>query len=708
MRVVYLLLASVLLAANVRADEALRVIAALRINHVPSGDAIVVQEAHDIYVRARDVTEVPFSRRPASKIIDADLYYSLGSSGIEYTYDAESLTLDLVYRAVTAQRLDVPVPAAPLYQNGSSATLAYTGTLDDGGSPALSGRATFALPDGQAHLGFANIGGVIYRTDLDAGFYDKGQNGEVFFGDQMLASGGALPSLPIFGIGMTQGTLSRTSGNAAPFERLSGTLKDPTTIRIDVASEEPIEVGLEPGPFIINGIPVAARVNAMDDLTQLPVQVTAALPIDTQLLAPGWHETNLAAGIPRSCVFACATYHGFAAGGSILTGDSLFLSSGPHAEYLDGRAGVGYDIIAADPERALQVSAGLGPLDGALISYEQRAGRISFGIGYGVNGAPAYTEGASLVAKSRNLFQTLNFAYRRLRFQYQLQRYQFFGDVRSYDLLGNVPIFHTALQFDLKSRLVTGQTGKVSLGILFPLAVKPWRDTSLIGTTIGAHQGPAATLSSQINTPSGLEIGGNSGTFGASYVSDAIEISGSSEGMLTFSGAFAFLHGAHFVRDTSGGYAVVVGQRGDLIRDTDGRVHTVGPGSSTAFPLPPGDRPTGIATAQRNVTIDGDMELSAVAVYPAPGAGTVVTITHTRLFAAIGTVADPRWHYGTIELANGASSPIGADGMFYFEELSAGSYSARISDSEGSCSTTLIVPASNDRQVNIGSISCRV
>jgi len=705
-RAAWLLAAFALVAASARAAEPARVIASLRVNGVAHGDIVIVQGAHDVYVRARDLIGVAFPRRPATTTIDGDVYDSLGSSGIAYTYDSASLTLELTYRVSTRQRLDVRVPPATLYRNGSSATVAYAGAFQRGGPPALSERMTFAMPGGVAHLGFAKINGVVYRTGLDADFYEKGENGEILLGDQLLASGGVLPSLPIFGVGVTHGTSVRTSADRAPFERVCGILRDPATIRIDVAGEEPIDVGLEPGPFSIDGIPVAAHVSAVDNLTNLPVRIDVRPRLDARLLAPGWHEFTIAAGVPRTCVYACATYRGFAIGGSLLTGDTLSLSSGPHAEYFDGRVGIGYDVVAADPDHALRLSVGFGPLDGTLVSYVQRAGPLSFGIGYGANGAPAFGENARLAMPRRNTYQTLSASYRTLRFQYQLSDYRRSGSVQSYDLIDSVRVFHTVLQLDLRDRRARGRTGNVSLGVLFPLAIRRWRDTTLLGATIGAHQGPAAVLSSEINTPSGLEVGGTSGALHVSYVSDAIEISSSSAGTLAISGALAFLHGVHPLRDADAGYAVAVGRPGDLIADTNGRIHTVGAGSASAFPLPSSNHPTGVTYVQRNDTLDGSAALSVSHVYPAPGAGALVVITHARLSAVIGAVAGPRWRYGTIALANGASSPIGSDGMFYFEGLSAGSYRADVSGRDGSCTATVVVPLSNERQIDIGSISC--
>jgi len=229
--------------------------------------------------------------------------------------------------------------------------------------------------------------------------------------------------------------------------------------------------------------------------------------------------------------------------------------------------------------------------------------------------------------------------------------------------------------------------------------------TTLLGATIGAHRGPAAILASEIDMPSGLAIAGSAnGELQASYASDAVELTGSDDGILTFSGTLAFLHGVHVVRDTSNGYVVATGEAGDLIDDSNGRVHALG--SATAFALPESDRATEISYAQRDETADSVATLSTSHLFPAPGAGELVVIRHARLFAVIGKIADPGWRDGTIALSSGPRSPIGSDGMFYFERLAAGSYRAIVTGAAGACRALVVVPASTARQIDIGTISC--
>lgn len=683
-----------------------RIVVSLFINRVAQGDAVVVRLGRDVYVRARDLPSLHFSRTPSTRTVAGELYDSLDSTGITYSFDSITLRLDLSYRSDVARRIEIAASPPPLYDRVSSANVAFSGSLLSGPSLQLSELGTLAVPEGQVHLGFANALGGIYRTEFAAEIFQRDEDGEILAGDQTMTSP-TMAALPVFGLGVTRGTLVRTSGVRAPYERVTGKALDPTEIEIDVGASAPIEIGVEPGAFSIDGVPIAARITAVDELTNLPIQIVASPPLDSQLLSPGWRESGAAIGKMRTCVYACDAYRGLAAGGYILKGDSLFLSSGVHAAYAGGRIGAGYDVIDSDANRALRISAGLGPLDGILVAYEQRTGALSFGAGYSTNGAPAYDDAGRLIVRARSLSQTFSASYRRMRVECQREDRSLAGNVRTCDLVELLPIRHSALQLDLRDRFIRLTEARLSLGVRLLLALHGGRENTALGATLGPHAGPASELSSQLDMPSGLEFGADaSGTLRAGYSSNAFEVSASQPGMLTVYGAIAFLHGVHLVRETSGGYVIAVGRGGDTIVASDGRSRSITK-SSTAFPLEAIDRPTVLAYRQRNVTVDDDASLSTPAIFPAPDAGSLVVVTHRRLFSIIGTIANPKWRYATITLSGGKRSPVGADGVFYFEGLSSGEYRARVTGAGGSCTTTIVVPSTSAPQVNLGIVACR-
>jgi outer membrane usher protein len=62
----------------------------------------------------------------------------------------------------------------------------------------------------------------------------------------------------------------------------------------------------------------------------------------------------------------------------------------------------------------------------------------------------------------------------------------------------------------------------------------------------------------------------------------------------------------------------------------------------------------------------------------------------------------------TVTSTNGRSfgSPVGSDGAFYFENLSAGSYSAVVENRGAQCTFTLDVPVSDDVVIKVGTVRC--
>ncbi|MGH7737833.1 MAG: fimbria/pilus periplasmic chaperone [Candidatus Tyrphobacter sp.] len=691
-----------------RSDE--RRIVSLRLNGVSAGDAVVIVRVGDILVRASDVEGIPFPRRPREERISGEPFLSLASSGARYAFDPAAPALDILYAVVTHRRVVVAVPPAPPYSNGTSAAFSYAGSFERGLSARLSETATFAMPDARFEAVFENDARAApLRTQLDGQIYERDGDGEIDLGDQRLAAGGELPALPLFGVGFARGDGIAASARRAPFERVSGVLTNPARITIDVASAPPIDVLVQPGTFSIDGVPASATVRAVDLVTNLPLRVLRSPPLDPGLLAPAWRVLHAAAGTLRTCVYECARYAGFVAGASLLSGDSLWLASGPNVEALGGALAAGYDLIAAGPNRALRLSVAAGRLGGMLCSYDQRLGRLQVWAGFASSGAPEYSGDGTLLAVGRALSSSLGVAYGNARFLYEEQAYRNASGTARYDLVDEVPLLRSVVRFDLGDRIATGDRGRVFLRVLLALRIARLRQTTLLGETIGSRDGPAAFAASQIDMPSGFTLAaGANGSVAGTYGTDAVEVTASTDGNLEFSGAFAFLHGVHAVRSIENGYAVVIGEPGDLVVDGDGRVHPLGSVVGGAFPLPASASATGLAYAQRHTSIDDTATLSTASVRPAPGAGALVIVSHARLFAVIGRLADPIWRFGEIVLDNGASSPVGSDGLFYFERLSPGRYRAHVVGARGACAATIVVPQSHSRQIDLGEVSCSV
>jgi outer membrane usher protein FimD/PapC len=84
-----------------------------------------------------------------------------------------------------------------------------------------------------------------------------------------------------------------------------------------------------------------------------------------------------------------------------------------------------------------------------------------------------------------------------------------------------------------------------------------------------------------------------------------------------------------------------------------------------------------------------------------------------RVVGVIMVASDGEDHvpaYGDITVTTKGrefSSPIGASGKFYFEDLAAGVHSAVVRDSAGNeCSLTITVPSSEGTIVNLGVVRC--
>ncbi|HEX6178878.1 MAG TPA: fimbrial biogenesis outer membrane usher protein, partial [Thermoanaerobaculia bacterium] len=117
----------------------------------------------------------------------------------------------------------------------------------------------------------------------------------------------------------------------------------------------------------------------------------------------------------------------------------------------------------------------------------------------------------------------------------------------------------------------------------------------------------------------------------------------------------------------------------------------------------------------RDVPMTHDLQIIEQVIAPPTRGGALVLFPAHEIHAATGSVivrtgsGEVIPAYGQIRLATGGEesiSPIGGQGDFYFENVSAGSYEALVEYEGGTCSFTLTIPASNQEIADIGRVVC--
>jgi hypothetical protein len=114
------------------------------------------------------------------------------------------------------------------------------------------------------------------------------------------------------------------------------------------------------------------------------------------------------------------------------------------------------------------------------------------------------------------------------------------------------------------------------------------------------------------------------------------------------------------------------------------------------------DLPLETRVAQDEQLIATPYRGAAVVLFDVKRLSTLVG--HVVLVEPEGKKSVPR--YGDLLLSNGAHSPIGNDGEFYFENVAPGALQATVTSSFGTCVFTLDAPATTSPRTDLGELRC--
>jgi outer membrane usher protein len=138
------------------------------------------------------------------------------------------------------------------------------------------------------------------------------------------------------------------------------------------------------------------------------------------------------------------------------------------------------------------------------------------------------------------------------------------------------------------------------------------------------------------------------------------------------------------------------GRRGDLL------VPDLQPYYGNVLNIADGDIPLKYAVPEVGMTLAPPYRGGAVAVFDVQKV--------QRIVGKILSSDDRPMAYGEMTLTDAKGrafgSPMGIDGAFYFENLSAGSYAAVVETRSGRCTLTVEIPASDDTVVHLGTMRC--
>src|SRR5438445_817325 len=200
-----------------------------------------------------------------------------------------------------------------------------------------------------------------------------------------------------------------------------------------------------------------------------------------------------------------------------------------------------------------------------------------------------------------------------------------------------------------------------------------------------------------------------------SYLANYDRVAGSDGGTVTAAGALVLVEGNVMAsRPVREGYALIQvpgleGVRGFLNNQEIGR--TNGRGNLLIPSLQPyyGNR---LRIGDADIPIDYQIGAVEQVVATTVRGGALVPFDVQRVTSVKGMVrVDLDGHptvpaFGELRLDSRLKSPLGADGQFWFEDLSAGSHLAEVEFREGTCRFDLVVPKDPGTSLNLGTVSC--
>lgn len=388
--------AMALCGASALADEAAaqRVLALLPVvNGVSADDPIRVVERQDgrLLAEARDLSAVGIAvPRGAAGLIDLATIRNL-----QVTLDAGTQTLVLTQRrgAIGPNAIDLTTPSGfrPLTPQMTGLALDYDiqAQTGRGEGVALSGYGQLRAFAGGAIASSAlaiqpRPGGLskVVRLDSRIGYSDVEHAVRYGLGDAVTGSTAWSRPVRVIGIQIGSDFSLRPDLVTYPLPDIAGEVAVPSTLDILVNGMKVSERAVEPGDFLLRGVPVANGVGTVGlilrDASGRQQVRNLTLYGSTSLLAAGLTQASVEAGpVRRRYGFASNQYRGFSAIGTWRRGINRHLTVEAHGEAGGGvvSAGTGA-VLGLGPIGLLSASAAFSAGSPRVMT-AQRGGQFS-------------------------------------------------------------------------------------------------------------------------------------------------------------------------------------------------------------------------------------------------------------------------------------------------------------------------------------------
>jgi len=748
---IWVALATASAAAGSGEDQAML---ALVVNHVERGDAVVVLRGGDVLIRVSDLEAAGLHAAAGTQeTIDGERMVSLASlRGITFKIDRDDLALAIDAAPQLLPRTTVDLregrPSDLTSAHDHSAWLNYAVTVADGVAITLVGETGVSLGGSLLQTSaMRTSGGPIVRSASSWTVDWPEWLVRNVLGDSFASAGGLGGGTFIGGLSISRSYALDPYFVQYPRLNLAGAAYTPSEVDVYVNGTLVRRTALPPGQFTLKNVPV---VNGADS-TRLVIRdaygheqsIDGSYYFATGVLAPGLSDFAFNLGAERTNVSTQSWGYGRpVVVARYRRGVTDWLTPGAHVETRDHLVSGGTSAAMRLPLAALELEAAAScddavPAGGAAgLTYSYAGPRASAGVSLHAT-SDAYATLSTPATADRATMQVQAFAGARagpVGFSAQLSYASMrdsgiddHAEVSASTVVRGVLVTASA-SYDFMA--ATDDNATLFLGVTLPLgartsasafATQQNRATSgQLALTRSLPSGPGAGFDVRATTgaSSGVQAAGLYQTSFGRYEVHANESGGNYGYSATASGGIVAIGGRVIAtRAVQDGFALVQVPGVAGVPVTLDRVE-VGKTDRNGDLLIPSLLPyfgNRIAIDPSVIPLDHSVDATDVVLATPYRGGALVRFPVRELESARGTlvVELPGEHlvprFGELTVAapgRARTSPIGNAGEFYLDDLTSGTYPARIDYERGVCNFELRVPARRDAIVELGTVTC--
>jgi outer membrane usher protein len=736
-----------------------RALLELKVNEVASGEVGVLLRDADVLIRLRDLQTAGLKTiEGRQETIRGETYVLLSSLAPQLLFkvDDRNLSLNLTVQPAILgfHRFDSQANRPPglLYTENPSSFLNYSVSLRDLKYASAFSELGISLRNNLFYSAISrNEDGTFVRGLSQFTISNRENLNRTVLGDRLISTDILGGSVVMAGVSFFREFNLDPYYVRSPGLNYSGAVATPSTVEVYVNNQLLRRVALPPGEFELKDLPVpvgAANTRIiLRDAFGREQEIGSQYYFTGGLLKAGLHEFSYNLGVQRNNLGTRSWDYGppvLLARHRLGITDGITggvrLEASPHV--VSGGPSLSLKLPIGEMEFGAAASGGEGaPGGAAFLGFSYLGHSLNMGVSARML-SPHYANTSLSASDSRSWLQlnallgfpissgvggTLRYTHENSQVDHQQHNFSVATTAR---LTNNISLFVTGGLAKQASTL----TRDISAGLTF-----------FFGETTGSlsyqnSEGPGGgTLALQKSLPLGSGYGYRfqagaaagiknplldslvqyQGPYGR-YEANYSRIDGHNETLLNTAGGLAFIGGDFFVtRPVQDSFAVIqvpgiAGVRGFSSNQDVG--HTNSQGKLFVPNLLPyyGNR---LSISDKDVPMNYTIAATEKLVAPPYRGGAVVSfpvnrvqsITGKLVLESHGAAATPAYGQLTVHgNGNPSESPIGKFGEFYLENLGAGRFSATANYRNEVCEFNLDIPTSDDSEIDLGTVTCRI